>query len=297
MKNWGRDDNMGVLNKMERMLSRYPGLVIGGFIILIFVVVSILAPFITQHDPLAVDLSHRLLPPSWMTGGNNGYLIGTDMLGRDVLSLLIYGARVSFLVSLLILAITSTVGTTLGIISGYSGGIVDTIIMRLVDITYSLPTILFALAVGTLFGQGILPLTIILSFLLWAGYARMARGEVLRIKGSDYIAYAEATGSSKMRIMMKHLLPNILTPLVVLATLSMSRLIILLSTLSFLGVGIPSSTPDWGNMISNGRNYLNTAWWISLFPCLAIAIAVLSFNMLGDTLNEYLNPELKTKMG
>jgi peptide/nickel transport system permease protein len=210
---------------------------------------------------------------------------------------MVYGARISFMVSILILAITSILGTTLGIISGYAGGIVDTIIMRLVDLTFSLPTILFALAVGTIFGQGILPLTIILSFLLWAGYARMARGEVLRIKGSDFIAYAEATGASRVRVMLKHLLPNIMTPLVVLATLSMSRLIILLSTLSFLGVGIPSSTPDWGNMISNGRNYLNTAWWISLFPCLAIAIAVLSFNMLGDTLNEFLNPELKTKMG
>jgi peptide/nickel transport system permease protein len=230
-----------------------------------------------------------------MDGGIKAHLLGTDMLGRDVFSLLIYGARVSFFVALLILAVTSILGTALGIISGYLGGIVDTIIMRVVDLTFSLPVILFALAVGAIFGPGILPLTIILSFLLWSGYARMGRGEVLRIKESDYIAYAKVTVASQSRIMLKHLLPNILTPIVVLATLSMSRLIILLSTLSFLGVGIPPSTPDWGNMISSGRAYLNTAWWISIFPCLAIAVAVLAFNMLGDTLNEYLNPELRVR--
>jgi len=287
---------MARLQGLKRILRRYPGLVFGSFIVLVFITVSLLAPFLTMRDPLLVDLSHRLLPPSWMEGGDKAYLLGTDMLGRDVFSLLIYGARVSFFISLLILAITSTLGTTLGIISGYLGGLVDTIIMRLVDLTFSLPVILFALAVGAIFGPGILPLTIVLSFLLWSGYARMARGEVLRIKESDFVAYAEATGASQARIMLKHLLPNILTPIVVLVTLSMSRLIILLSTLSFLGVGIPPSTPDWGNMISNGRAYLITAWWISIFPCLAIAVAVLSFNMLGDTLNEYLNPELRARM-
>jgi peptide/nickel transport system permease protein len=284
---------MAQLQGLKRILRRYPGLVFGCFILLVFITVSLLAPFLTPHDPLMVDLGHRLLPPSWMVGGDKAHLLGTDMLGRDIFSLLIYGARVSFFVALLILAITSTLGTTLGIVSGYLGGIVDTIIMRLVDLTFSLPVILFALAVGTIFGPGILPLTIILSLLLWSGYARMARGEVLRIKESDFIAYAKVTVASQARIMQRHLLPNILTPIVVLVTLSMSRLIILLSTLSFLGVGIPPSTPDWGNMISNGRTYLNTAWWISIFPCLAIAVAVLSFNMLGDTLNEYLNPELR----
>lgn len=286
---------MAKLQGLKWILRRYPGLVFGCFILLVFITVSLFAPFLTPHDPLFVDLSHRLLPPSWMGGGDKAHLLGTDMLGRDVFSLLIYGARVSFFVALLILAITSTVGTTLGIISGYLGGIVDTIIMRFVDLTFSLPVILFALAVGAIFGAGILPLTIVLSFLLWSGYARMARGEVLRIKESDFVTYARVTVASQARIMLKHLLPNILTPIVVLATLSMSRLIILLSTLSFLGVGIPSSTPDWGNMISNGRAYLNTAWWISIFPCLTIAVAVLSFNMLGDTLNEYLNPELRVR--
>jgi len=286
---------MAKLQGLKRIFRRYPGLVFGCFIILVFIMVSLLAPFLTPHDPLLVDLSRRLLPPSWMDRGNIAHLLGTDMLGRDVFSLLIYGARVSFFVALLILAVTSILGTTLGIISGYLGGIVDTIIMRLVDLTFSLPVILFALAVGAIFGPGILPLTIILSLLLWSGYARMGRGEVLRIRESDFIAYAKVTVASQSRIMLKHLLPNILTPIVVLATLSMSRLIILLSTLSFLGVGIPPSTPDWGNMISNGRAYLNTAWWISIFPCLAIAVAVLAFNMLGDTLNEYLNPELRVR--
>jgi peptide/nickel transport system permease protein len=285
---------MAKLGLLKR-IRQYPGLMLGCIIVLVFILVSLLAPVLTPHDPLLVDLGHRLLPPSWMAGGNSAHFLGTDMLGRDVFSLLIYGARVSFFIALLILAITSTVGTFLGIISGYLGGIVDTIIMRLVDLTFSLPVILFALAVGTIFGPGILPLTIVLSFLLWSGYARMARGEVLRIKQSDYVAYAKVTVSSQMRIMRKHLLPNIMTPIVVLATLSMSRLIILLSTLSFLGVGIPPSTPDWGNMISSGRAYLNSAWWISIFPCLAIAVAVLSFNMLGDTLNEYLNPELRVR--
>lgn len=286
---------MTKLRGLTRVARRYPGLILGGLIVLVFVTVSLSAPLLTPHDPLSVDLSQRLLPPSWMEKGVGNHPLGTDMLGRDVLSLLIYGARVSFFVALLVLVITSTLGTILGIISGYVGGIVDTIIMRLVDLTFSLPVILFALAVGTIFGAGIMPLTIILSFLLWSGYARMARGEVLRIKGADFIAYAKVTASSQGRIMLKHLLPNILTPIVVLVTLSMSRLIILLSTLSFLGVGIPPSTPDWGNMISNGRAYLNTAWWISIFPCLAIAVAVLSFNMLGDTLNEYLNPELRVR--
>jgi ABC-type dipeptide/oligopeptide/nickel transport system permease subunit len=231
-----------------------------------------------------------------MEGGNSDYLLGTDPIGRDILSWLIWGTRTSFLLSVLLVFVSAAIGTALGIVSGYMGGKVDTLIMRLVDLTMSFPIILFALILAVILGPGVLTVSVIICSHLWAGFARMARGETLRVKTAEFIDAARVMGISKFRIMLRHILPNTLTPIVILGTLNIGRTALFLSTLSFLGAGIPTSVPDWGNMINMGRPYLFRAPWVTIIPSLAILVVVLCFNILGDKLNEYLNPEVRAKI-
>jgi peptide/nickel transport system permease protein len=235
------------------------------------------------------------MPPFWQDDGSTDHILGTDHIGRDVLSRLLYGARTSLLVCVLAILVAGGIGSLLGIVSGYLGGWADTIIMRITDLAFSLPMILLALMFAILFGPSFTNIIIILSLVLWAQYARMARGETLKMKNYDYVALAKIAGCSKARIMLTHVLPNVSSSIVVLATLQVGTVIILESSLSFLGVGLPATTPSWGIMVAQGRSYIVSAWWLCVIPGLAILFTVLSFNLLGDALNDYLNPELRIR--
>jgi ABC-type dipeptide/oligopeptide/nickel transport system permease subunit len=277
-------------------MLRSPTIIVGLVIVAIFLVLSIGAPYISPHDPLFTNTSAVLVPPIWEKGGNSSFPLGTDFLGRDILSWIIWGTRTSFLLSVILIFISATIGTALGIVSGYLGGTVDTIMMRVVDFFMAFPVILLALMLAVILGTGILTVSFVVTVHLWAGFARMARGETLRVKSSDFIDAAKVMGISKPRIMLRHIFPNAMTPIIVLGTLNIGRTALFVSTLSFLGAGIPLSIPDWGNLISLGRNYLISAPWICLAPSVALFVVILCFNILGDKFSEYLNPELRTKM-
>src|SRR5262245_2606433 len=275
-----------------RQARRYP-LVPLALLTFLLVIPAALAPQVSPYDPLRGSLAKRLKPPVWMQGGSSDHLLGTDKLGRDILSRLIYGARVSLAVSLIAIVVGGLIGVSLGLMSGYFGGKVDALLMRLVDISLSLPTILLALvlvaAVGPSFGTVITVLVV----LLWARYARLVRGETLSIKERDFIARARVAGASHTRIMTRYIFPNVVNSLTVLATLQVGYVILLESALSFLGAGLPRPTPAWGLMIADGRELIVSAWWVSMFPGLAIMLTVLSLNLLGDWLRDHFDPKLR----
>ena len=263
--------------------------------ILLFVMVipAIFAPWVAPHDPFQGTLSHRLTPPVWQDGGTMEHVLGTDKLGRDMLSRIIYGARVSLTVSLIAIFVGGIIGTALGLISGYFGGRTDSVIMRLVDISLALPTILLALVLAAAVGPSFGTVITVLVVLLWARYARLVRGETLAIKELDFIARARVAGASAARIMFKYIFPNVVNSLIVLATLQVGYVILLESSLSFLGAGLPRAEPAWGVMVSDGRELIVTAWWVSMFPGIAIMLTVLSLNLLGDWLRDHLDPKLR----
>jgi peptide/nickel transport system permease protein len=273
-------------------VKRYP-LVPVALLLLFLVIPAVFAPWVAPHDPYGGSLSQRLKPPAWEAGGTSEYLLGTDKLGRDMLSRIIYGARVSLTVSLIAIFVGGIIGTALGLISGYFGRRVDAVLMRLVDISLSLPTILLALvlvaAVGPSFGTVITVLVV----LLWARYARLVRGETLAIKELDFIARARVAGASHTRIMIRYIFPNVINSIVVLATLQVGYVILLESALSFLGAGLPRAEPAWGVMVADGRELIVTAWWVSMFPGLAIMLTVLALNLMGDWLRDHLDPKLR----
>ncbi len=273
----------------RRFFSRLTAFTAVGIIALL-VVTAIFAPYLAPHEPKAGSLADRLEPPFWQEGGSPEHLLGTDVLGRDIFSRLIYGARTSLAVAVLAILMAGSVGSALGIAAGYLGGWTDTIIMRAVDLAFSFPAILLAMVLAVVFEPSFFNIILVISLVLWAEYARMARGETLKVKEMDFVALARVAGVSNFRIMLRHILPNVASALMVLATLQVGIVIILESSLSFLGVGIPPPTPDWGTMISDGRSYIVTAWWLSVVPGVAIVLTVLSFNLLGDTLTELLNP-------
>jgi peptide/nickel transport system permease protein len=273
-------------------VKRYPVLPLA--ILMFFLVIpAVFAPLVAPHDPLKGALSKRLKPPAWAQGGSIEYPLGTDKMGRDILSRMIYGARISLLVSFMAIFVGGSIGTTLGVISGYFGGKIDTLIMRLVDITLSLPTILLALVLVSAIGPSFGTVITVIALILWARYARQSRAETLTVKEQDYIARARVAGASHSRIMLRYIFPNIVNTLVVLATLQVGAIILLESTLSFLGVGIPRPTPAWGVMVADGRELIVTAWWVSMFPGIGIMLTVLSLNLFGDWLRDHLDPKLK----
>jgi len=261
-------------------------------VLLIMVIGAIFAPQIAPYDPLQTSLSARLQPPAF-AGGTDAHLLGTDKLGRDVLSRIIYGARVSLSVSLLVILITGTIGTALGIVSGYFGGWLDGLLMRVTDISLAFPAILIALLLAVTLGPSFTTVVLAISLLGWAGYARLIRGEVLKLRNADFVLQARIIGCSPLRIMLTHVFPNVINPMLILATLSVGLVILIESALSYLGAGIPPPTPTWGSMVSDGRGLIDTAWWISFFPGLAIGLVVLSGNFLGDWLRDRLDPRLR----
>lgn len=276
---------------LERMGR--PIFVISAAIIGILVLTAVAADWIIPHDPNVVKLEDKFLPPFWLDGGRMAYPLGTDSLGRDLLSRIIMGARVSLMVAAAAIIAAGGTGTVLGLLAGYCGKIVDEIIMRTVDGLLAIPTILLAMLLAIVFGPGIGNLILVITILVWARFARVVRGDVLSLKTRDYIALAKVAGASSFRIMLYHLFPNVLNTVIVMATLQVGYVIILEASLSFLGVGIPPPHPTWGYMISTGRSHLATAWWISAFPGLAILLTVLALNLLGDWLRDTLDPKLR----
>ena len=264
------------------------------FILLtVLVIPGLFAPFIAPHDPLDGDLTKRLAPPVWYEDGSWEHILGTDRQGRDQLSRLIYGSRIALFVSMTALLISATIGTTLGLVSGWYGGWVDHVVQRIVDIKASIPAILMALIFVSIFGQSIFVAIAVIAIFLWNRYTRLIRAETLSLRNMDFVARARVSGCSTPRIILKHILPNVANTLIVLATLEVGVVIILESTLSFLGVGIPRPTPAWGVMVSDGRNYLAVAWWVAVIPGLGIFLTVLSLNLFGDWLRDKLDPKLR----
>jgi peptide/nickel transport system permease protein len=262
-------------------------------ILSIFVVAGLAAPLLAPHDPERGEVRARNQPPAWLEGGNTKYLLGTDHLGRDMLSRVIYGARISLVVVAVTLGIGGTVGVVLGLVSGYYGGWLEELIMRLVDIKLAIPTILLALVLVLALGQSFLIIVVILAIAIWPRFARNTRGEVLQLKTMDYIALAKVSGASTPRILFKHIFPGVVNTLIILATLEVGIVILLESTLSFLGAGVPPPTPAWGSMVADGRDRLAVAWWISTIPGVAIMLVVLSMNIFGDWLRDMLDPRLR----
>jgi peptide/nickel transport system permease protein len=262
------------------------------FVIALFVFISSCGEWLA---PLPFDeqsLRLRFLPPAWLDGGNIHYLLGTDNLGRDILSRIIVGARASFIVALSALAFGSVMGSLIGLASGYFGGRIDAFLMRTADGMMAFPLVLAALLLVAVIGPGVSTVVIATSLILWARFARLIRSEVLSVRERDFVKLSRIAGASNLRIMLVHILPNVLNSVVVLLTLQLGFVIIVEATLSFLGAGVPPPTPTWGQMVANGRTYIETAWWISLFPGMAIAVVVLSFNLLGDWLRDHLDPKL-----
>lgn len=262
-------------------------------VLAIIVLAALFAEFLAPRSPLAMSLPRSFMPPFWMEGGNLGYPLGTDDLGRDVLSRMIYGARISLLVALASLVIGGGIGTTLGVIAGYFGGWVDALIMRTCDAFLSFPIILLALVLAVGLGSGIGVIVLAVVFVIWARFARMARGEMLAWKERDFVLYAQMIGLPHARVILRHFLPNILNTMVVLFTLQIAWVILVEAVLSFLGAGIPPPTASWGSMIAQGREHITRAWWLSTFPGLAIVFTCLALNLFGDWLQQHLDPRMR----
>ena len=263
------------------------------FLLVVFVFVALFGPLISPHDPLAGSLRARLNPPFWQEGGSWEHVFGTDRLGRDILSRIIAGAQISLAVCALVIAIAGTVGTTVGTLAGYFGGWTDRVLMRLVDLALSFPVILLALLLGAISGPSFTNIIIVISLVLWSQYARMARGETMKIRNEDYVDLARTSGLSDLKIILRHILPNIAPSLIVVATLQVGVVIVLEASLSFLGVGVPPPAPSWGSMIADGRSYITTAWWLCMVPGFAILLTVMSVNLVGDALADKINPALR----
>ncbi|MFK7996942.1 MAG: ABC transporter permease [Granulosicoccus sp.] len=258
-------------------------------LLIVFIIPAFFAEFIAPHDPYVPNLRSRLQPPMFF-GGTWEFPLGTDRLGRDILSRILHGAWYVLAVSMIGIAVGLIVGTTLGLIAGYVRGWFDGLVMRLVDISLALPAMLLALALAAAIGASFMSVVIVVGFALWAYFARQVRAEVLLLRNSDFVARSRVAGSSHTRILLRHILPNVTNTIVVLATLQVGIAIMLDASLSFLGIGIPRPTPTWGLLVSDGRDFIATDWWISFFPGLAILLTVLSANMLGDWLRDKLDP-------
>jgi peptide/nickel transport system permease protein len=262
-------------------------------IIATFVLVALLAPLLSPGDPYEQSLRLRFRPPVWEERGSWAHPLGTDRLGRDLLTRIMWGSRVSLAVGALAVLLASTVGAAVGLVAGYYGGRVDAALMRITDATLSFPVILLALILAVTVGPSFTNVVIAIAVILWARYARVVRGQVLTLMTLDFIAQARIAGAGAWRIITRHLLPNTLNTLVVLITLQVGYVIIVEASLSFLGAGIPPPTPAWGSMIAEGRDFVTSAWWVSFFPGLAILLVVLAFNLLGDWLRDTLDPRLR----
>jgi len=275
-----------------REVVRRPSALAGGILLLLILGTSLSFPFWYHTDPLSQDLLARLTPPVWQSGGGWGHLLGTDNLGRDVLSRLLYGSRVSLLVGFAAVFVAELVGIVLGLISGYYGGKIDSLIMRIADVFMAYPFMLLTISVIAVLGPSILNLIFVLGISDWVTYARTIRGSVLSLKRKEFVEASHAIGTPHIIIIMRHILPNVISPLLILGTLRVANIIIWESGLSYLGMGAPPPMPTWGRMLAEGRVYIADAWWLVTLPGLAIMFTILSINLLGDGLRDALDPRL-----
>lgn len=279
-------------------LTRSPVGLLGGILVAVVIVTAIAAPALAPHDPTQINVRARLQPPAWYADGTLSYALGTDQLGRDLLSRIIYGSRISVTVGVLGVALSMLIGVLLGLISGYVGGLVDNVISRVLDTFMAIPFILLALAVvgalGVGEGSNLVTLIVVLGLTGWVTFARVIRGEVLSVKEREYVESARSVGQTRLLILARHVLPNVTASVIVLATLQISTVIIAESSLSFLGLGVQPPTVTWGTMLAEGRDHLATSWWLATFPGIAITLTVLGTILLGDWLRDVLDPRMKT---
>ena len=277
--------------KIARGLRRAP--VIPLAIIGLILFTATFAPLLTPYSTTKPSLAERLTPPVWDAEGSWDHPLGTDALGRDMATRLMFGGRVSMLVAVLTLILGGGIGTAIGLFAGYYGGRLDAVLMRIADSTLAFPIILLAILLVVTLGASMANVVIAIALVLWARYARVIRGEVLALRERDFIARARVSGCSDLRILLVHLFPNTANTLLVLLTLQVGWVIIVEASLSFLGAGIPPPTPAWGAMVADGREYVDTAWWVSAFPGVAIMLTVIAFNLVGDWLRDALDPKLR----
>jgi peptide/nickel transport system permease protein len=272
---------------------RHLATLLGAAIIGAAVLVAIFAPYLTPHDPFAQDLSQRLIPPVWMEGSQPTHLLGTDQIGRDYLSRLIYGTRISMLIGVLTVITSGVIGITLGLIGGFYGGRTDDVVMFLITCRLSIPLILVALTVVALVGSSLAVVILTLGLLLWDRFAVVARTTAMQVRNLDYIAAAQAAGASRLHILLREVLPNIANHLVVVATLEMALAILLEAALSFLGLGVPPPLPSWGLMIAEAKEYMFFSPWVIMTPGVALFVLVLGINLLGDGLRDLLGADMR----
>jgi peptide/nickel transport system permease protein len=280
--------------RARRWLRRHWTAAFGALVLALMIVGAAAAPWIAPYHPGQQDLLNSLIPPAWQRGGTWAHPLGTDQLGRDVLTWLIYGSRISLIVGFSAVVLSGVIGVTLGLLAGFYGRALDAVVMRLVDIQLAFPFILLALLVAALFGQGLGKLIIVLAATGWAPYARVVRAETLAAHARPYVEAARSLGLSNARIIARHVFPNLLAPVIVIASVSVALMMIQEAALSFLGLGVPPNVPSWGGMLADGRNYLAVAWWLGTLPGLAILVAVLGINLLGDWLRDMLDPSLRS---
>lgn len=282
-------------DKIRRRLSHSRVGTMGLIMVLLVLIVAFLAPYLSPYNPLEQDLQARLKPPFWDEKSDPHYFLGTDQVGRDILSRLIYGSRVSLAVGFLTMTFSAILGITLGIIAGYYRGIWDSIISNCVNIMMSFPYILLAISVMAAAGPGFKNLILVLGFTGWPIYTRLVRAEVIELKGRDFITAARALGGRDSGVILKHIVPNLTSSIIVLATFELARMIIRESFLSFLGLGIPPPMASWGGMLAEGRSYMLGLWWLAAIPGLAIFFTTLGINLMGDGLRDWLDPHTRNR--
>lgn len=260
---------------------------VGTVLVAFFILIAIFAPLIAPYDPIEVDLSRTLLPPS------SEHIFGTDQFGRDIFSRVVYGARIEVGIILLVTVISGTIGLAVGITAGYFGGVIDDVLMRITDVFLSFPNLILAMALSAMLGRGVFNAIIAISLVGWTIIARLARAESMKIKSLPYIEAIRALGASNIRILLLHILPMCMSPVLVQLSLRMGSIILTAAGLGFLGLGAQPPTPEWGAIVSDGRSYLVEQWWISTFPGLFIALVVLGFNLLGDGIRDMMDPRIR----
>lgn len=277
----------------KRFLVHHSIGLIGLSILVVATIAAIFAPWIAPHPPSQVNLMARLAPPAWVEGGSLAYLLGTDNLGRDILSRIIFGAQISLSVGAGAVVIGAVIGSSVGLLAGYFGGWVDAVLSFLVNVQLSFPFTLLAIFLLATFGGGFLSVVIVVALATWVNYARVVRGQVMSVTNQDYVEAARTVGVPTLRILRRYILPNILSPIIVVASFSMAQAILTEAALSFLGVGVGGTRPSWGMMLNDGRTYLQNAWWMTAMPGVATALTVLAGNLCGDWLQDRADPRLR----
>jgi peptide/nickel transport system permease protein len=280
-------------SQFVRSLLRTPAVLVAVLVLVAFLGIALAAPWLAPHDPTAIDVVKRLIPPMWAEGGDPAYVLGTDSLGRDILSRLIYGSRVSAVVAITVVALSGTIGLVLGLIAGYLGGWYDDVIMRVADVALAFPFLLLAIAILAVLGSGLINVIAVLVVWGWVPYARVVRATTLSLREREFVEAARAIGMRGPGLIVRHILPNTFPSAIVIATLAVAQTILAEAALSFLGLGVDPAVPTWGGMLADGRTHITRAWWIVTFPGLAITVTILCINLFGDWLRDHLDPRLR----